>query len=88
MITYSRSKPCRQCGGTEFYTSNRLCKQCSNNRSKAYQKEHAIKFKAMQKEWNAKNSAYLKSYNQARYALRRQALPYIFAFYLMTRGAA
>lgn len=89
IVTYQRTKPCVACGGTEFYISNpRLCKPCGNKKSREYAVRNHERHQAKIREWQRQNYHYLKVYRKALRISKRHAVPAIFAFYMMTRGAA
>jgi len=49
-----RTKPCKKCGGVEFYTSNK-CKKCAQIRAIKWQKENPEKAYIRKKDWAVKN---------------------------------
>ena len=87
-VIYKRAIPCRVCGSHEFYALNRLCRACCKARSKAYRIHNSTKIKELQRAWSKENAVYVRVYRRARAERLREALPAIFAVYLMTRGEA
>lgn len=87
-VTYQRPAPCIHCGSHLFYINNRNCKPCSNKRSKELRLKNADAQRESLNAWRKKNKDYVSAYRKARYQMKRDAMPYIFAIYMMTRGEA
>lgn len=64
MTTYRREKPCRKCGGHEFYTSNKHCAACVkvNNaqNSHRYSRNHQNELA----RWHRDNLQHIKDLDQ------------------------
>lgn len=47
MITYTRSVPCRTCGGTTYNEANQRCIACADAARKRYQQQQQTKLQAV-----------------------------------------
>lgn len=85
-VTYQRAKPCVKCGGHEFYIASKSCKPCANTNAKQCWQRNSAAYVPLIKAWRKKNKDYISLYRKSRYQMKKDAMPAIFAFYLMTRG--